>query len=505
MLPSLPRRRGGRCPGGLNEDGAPIDPRSTTAAILSGPGKMQLALSILISALLPAAQGFAASSDLTTNRLKSGLEVPVTPEIPNRAVGNNSPSLAVDPTDARFAVVAGRIDGPDYGCTLHLSGNRGRGWTPALPVPSLPSGVDKCYAPSVAFDSKGLLYYVFTGLAGRGNVPAGTFFTASSDRGRTFSRPRRLLGPRSYMVRVVVDTSRDRLHVVWVQPTRPPLATGFSAPTRIMAKFSDDGGKNFTPPVQVSDPRRPRVIRPALAAGRDGTIHVIYYDLGDDVRDFMGLEGPTWEGKWNLVSAVSTNYGRSFGRHSAVDEDVLPPERIMLVFNSPPPALVVDGKGRTYAAWSDARNGDWDVLVRSSRNLGRTWGNAVRANDDPAGTGKHQYLPGLGLSRDGRLDIAFYDRRQDPENLRNHVNYTYSRNGGRSFSSNRTLSSEPSDSRVGFTYPSIPSSRGLNELGSQPSIVASPATVLVTWTDSRWADEPYEQQIVASRITFPAR
>ncbi|MGH9283836.1 MAG: sialidase family protein, partial [Acidimicrobiales bacterium] len=328
-------------------------------------------------------------------------EVPVTPVDLAQDTANNSPALAVDPTDARFVALASRVDNPVFSCRLHLSGDGGRSWVPADPVPRLPAGAERCYAPEVGFDSRGVLYYLFAGLAGRGNRPVGVYLVTSSNQGRRFSAPRKLLGPNVYQVRMAIDRGRsghDRIHMVWLAPAGPPSLGGLPAtPNPIVTSHSDDGGRSFSRPVPVSDPERARVVAPALAVGPDHAVHVLYYDLGRDAVDYQGLEGPTWGETWSLVVSSSTDGGGSFSRGVVVDDAVVPPERVLLIFTMPPPALVA-GPGRLYAAWHDGRNGDWDVFLRASADGGSTWAPTVRLNDDPSGDGRHQYLPRLGMA-----------------------------------------------------------------------------------------------------------
>ena len=128
---------------------------------------------------------------------------------------SNSPALVADPSDSRFIVLPNRLDGPDFSCALQVSGDSGASWIPANAVPRLPTGVDKCYAPEAAFDRSGRLYYLFVGLAGKGNHPVGAFLTRSDDRGRTFSVPRQVLGPLNFGVRLAIDSTlgaNGRIH-----------------------------------------------------------------------------------------------------------------------------------------------------------------------------------------------------------------------------------------------------------------------------------------------------
>ena len=430
-------------------------------------------------------------------------EVPVTPVDERAQVGSNSPLLAHDPTAPRFVALASRLDNPDFGCALHLSGDRGRSWVPANPVAKLPPGAEKCYAPEIAFDRAGTLYYLFIALHGNGNNPSGTYLVTSQDRGRSFTSPRRVLGPERYMVRMAIDRSvgtNGRIHLVWLQAGEdPPLGGLAAAANPIMSAHSDDGGRTFSAPVQVSDPARPRVVAPALALGPDHVIHVLYYDLRDDARDYQGLEGPRWDGPWSVVLATSVDGGQSFSS-VAVDEGVVPPERVMLIYTMPPPTLAVDDKGRLFAAWHDARNGDWDVFLRRSVDLGRTWGEPRRLNDDNRGNGRDQYMPRLAAAPNGRLDAIFYDRRNDPGNVRNDVYLTSTADGGATFTKNVRITTESSSSQIGTRYP-IPSARGLVEYGSRIALLSDDTRLVAAWTDTRNQDvDSFGQDVFAAEV-----
>lgn len=431
--------------------------------------------------------------------------VPVTATNQGLAAANNSPVIATDPTEPQFVVIANRLDAPDFDCALQLSGDGGRGWLTAQPVPQLPPGADKCYAPEVAFNGDGVLYYLFIGLQGAGNEPMGAFLTVSTDRGRTFSPPKQVLGPANFGVRMAIDPTMGtggRLHLAWLHATSDPPLGGFGPPPNpILSAHSDDGGLTFSEAVEVSDPNRERVVAPALALGSNHRVHIGYYDLGRDAVDYQGLEGPTWEGTWALVVASSTDGGKSFGAGVVADDRVTPNERVMLIFTMPPPALVAE-KGHMCAAWTDARNGDADAVLRCSSDQGRSWEALRRLNDDAVGNGRSQYLPRLALSPDGRLDAIFYDRRSNVANLENDVYYTYSTDSGRSFAANLRITSASFDSRIGQQY-AIVSAEGQVEFGARLALASRPSSVLAVWTDTRNSrPQTTSQDLFAAEMDF---
>lgn len=420
---------------------------------------------------------------------------------------HNSPHLAGDPTDPALVALANRLDAPDFGCALHVSTDGGKGWFPVEPVPQLPAEAEKCYAPQVAFDADGTLYYLFMGLRGAGNQPVGVFLTMSEDGGRTFSDPRRVLGPRRFQARLAIDRSLGedgRLHLVWLRtPSKPPIGGMPAPPNPIMAAHSDDGGRSWSEPVQVSDPDRQRVLAPAVAVGADNTVHVAYYDLEDDARDYRGQEGPVWEGTWSVVSATSRDGGRSFEEGVVVDDGLVPAERVMLAFTMPPPALTADDVGRVAVGWDDARRGDRDAFVARSPDGATSWRGPVRVNDDELGNGRAQYLPQLAFAAGGRLDAVFYDRRHDPQNRYAHVAYARSEDGGATFFANTWVTSQPTDSRNGQTYP-IPPAEGQVEFGSQLGLLARDGQALAAWADTRNAVTTPQQAIFTAPIVLPA-
>lgn len=454
--------------------------RSSFSRFVFGLGLLVAVVGGAVAAEAPTATGDPPGPPVV------GPEAPATAMDLGVGLAQNSPKLLVDPTQPRFVVLANRVDAPDFGCELQVSGDGGTGWVSADPVPELPPGAEKCYAPEVAFDRDGVLYYLFVGLAGPGNEPIGVFLTTSADRAQTFTTPHQVLGPLNFAARMAIDPTlgeNGRIHVTWIHATSdPPLGAFGPPPNPIMAAYSDDGGRSFSPPVQVSESDRLRVVAPALAIGSDHTVHVAYYDLEDDARDYQGLEGPVWEGTWSLVLASSFDGGERFQRTAIVDAEVRPHERVMLVFTMPPPALVSAG-GRVCMAWADARHGDADILGRCSNDEGESWEELQRLNDDALANGRTQYLPQLSIGPDGLLHVIFYDRRNDSEDILQDVYYAHATGDG-SFIPNVRVTSHASSSRIGQQYVH-PSAAGQFELGSRLSLLASPSKVLAAWPDTR--------------------
>ncbi|CAN5571037.1 hypothetical protein BH20ACT19_BH20ACT19_11400 [soil metagenome] len=417
---------------------------------------------------------------------------------------NNSPTLVRNPRDGRELAVANRIDSPRFSCGLHTSRDGGTRWS-RISVPAPAGGQGRCFAPDVAFDADGTLYLSFVTLRGRGNVPSAVWL--SRLEGATLSQPVKLLGPLSFQVRLVADPIEPgRLYLTWLDASGVGLFQFSETGNPVMFMRSDDGGREWERPVAVSPPQRERVVAPSLAVGRDGDLHVLYLDLGDDQLDYAGAHegrgGAPYPGPWELALARSADGGRTWG-DSVVDPEVKPTERIV-VFIPPFPSLAADpDSGRLYASFHDGRLGDPDVLLWASTDGGRSWGERKRVNDTPPGDGTAQYLPKLAVAPNGRLDVLYYDRRRDPGNAFNEVSMQSSVDGGESFTDHLRVSKRRFDSRIGFG-----AERDLPDLGSRLGLVSADAAALAVWTDTRAGTETSLKQDLAAglvRFSAPAR
>lgn len=414
---------------------------------------------------------------------------------------NNSPALARNPRHPGNLVVVNRVDSPRYGCGVHVSFDGGGRWSDTH-VPTPPGEEPKCFAPDVTFTRDGTMVMSFVTLRGSGNVPHAGWIVRSSDGGRTLSAPRRVLGPRAFQVRLTADPAdAGRLYLTWLQTDESGFLQFGATGHPILVARSDDGGATWGRPVRVSSPSRARAVAPAPAVGPDGALYVLYLDLGGDRLDYEGAHGgrggPPYAGRFALVLARSRDRGATWAE-SVVDDRVAPTERFV-VFLPPLPSLAVDRRsGRLYAGFQDGRLGDPDVSVWSLAPGAGRWRGPVRVNDTRRRDRRAQYLPRLAVAPDGRLDVAYYDRRADRRDVMNEVSLQSSWDGGKSFASRTVLSARPFDSRIGSG-----SERGMPDLGNRLGLISDEARALAVWSDTRAGTvDSNKQDIAGAVVTF---
>jgi hypothetical protein len=454
---------------------------------------MRRAIFILLAVAFGAAALVGVALRLT-ERQSANVGPNVRVNQPGIVDAHNSPSLARDPHDLNVVVVTDRIDRPGFSAELDWSRDGGRTWSStALP---LPPGLDRPYAPDAVFAPDGTLYVTYVDLQGHGNVPADLWVSKSTDGGQTLSPPVRIAGRLTFQARVAVDRT-GTVYVTWLQGS----AAGFlsllgSSP--IVASRSTDGGRTFSPPVQVSDPSRRLVGAATPVIDSRGRLVVLYEDFKGDERDFQNLPGPPWDRPFALVVTRPVSL-TAFARGVQLEAAVVPDQRF-LVYTPEFPSMAAGPSDTLYVAWSDARNGDEDVFLRRSVDGGATWAPAIRVNDNPKGDGTSQYLPQVGVAPSGRVDVLFLDRRRDRRhNTSMDATLASSYDGGRSFQ-NARVSSQSFDAQVGSSAgPQLPV-----DFGSRLALASTNGRSLAAWTDTRLGSvDTGRQDIFAAGYDVP--
>jgi hypothetical protein len=389
---------------------------------------------------------------------------------------HTSPAVAFDPARPATVAVVDRIDSPAFSCSVSISTDSGTNWAP-VPVP-LPADAPNCWWPDVGYDDHGQMLVLYTATGGQNNLPVGAWvqrFTGAKPDGP----PVKVAGNLAFQSHMAVEGADVLIAYVQATPDNVDKGLGFTAgPNPIMAVRSSDGGRTFAAPVTVSEPGR-RVAAPNVELGPNGKAVVLALDLRNDVGDYEaangGQGGPADPGSWGVVAYRTGNGGETFSPAVTVANIASIPQRI-IVNLAPVPGLARDRtSGRFYATWDAGRGDARDVFVASSPDNGATWSTPVAVVRRP-GT---QNLPAVSVAPDGRVDVVYYDRSEDPTDRNAAVSLSSSWNEGRTFAT-ASVSGRDFDSRLGYA-----SSQGIPVLSSQLAVLSAPGRALAFWADTR--------------------
>jgi hypothetical protein len=313
----------------------------------------------------------------------------------------------------------------------------GESWTEGglITEPNYPFQSD----PGVTADKDGNFYAVVLSYAGGSIQSNGLFVLESTNGGVTWGDPLQVVDgvPDVFEDKEFIACDRTygrhsgNLYVTW---------TRFGTATDILARRSTDSGRSWSNTVTVSD--ETSVQFPIPVVGRNGELYIAWtsYD------------------KSAIMLDVSTDGGASFGTDHEVISVYQPSTALagaINAYSSPHmDADISNGiySGRVYIAFMDRRNGqrDFDIWLISSDNMGLTWTEPVRINDDQPNNGRDQFHPWLTVDNLGIVTAVWLDRRHDPQNLTYHCYISQSTDGGVTWSPNVQVSTEPSDPTYAF-------------------------------------------------------
>ena len=140
---------------------------------------------------------------------------------------------------------------------------------------------------------------------------------------------------------------------------------------------------------------------------------------------------------------------------------------------------------------------DGDILFLRSQDKGATWDPPVRLNGDD--TNRGQFFPSITVSPDGRIHAMWGDLREDPQEVRYHIYYTRSEDGGDNFGFvDQELNLDTRDVRVtDFASNSLRGFPGGRFIGDYFSIAATDEDVFMVWADTRLGEFAGPNQQVA--------
>jgi hypothetical protein len=128
-----------------------------------------------------------------------------------------------------------------------------------------------------------------------------------------------------------------------------------------------------------------------------------------------------------------------------------------------------------------------DIVVQRSTDDGQTWSEPVAIDDDNPADQYSSIYPQLSVAPNGRIDVVWYDNRDQTDYLVN-VRYSYSNDGGATWAPNIQVNDRPLDWKLGINFNS--------DLRHPPGVASTNQYAVFGWYDSRFANEVTQTQDV---------
>lgn len=349
-------------------------------------------------------------------------------------------------------------------------------------------------APTVSCDTNGNFYLCVLMLDNL-SFDTGVYVFKSTDNGHTFKDPQAVVtdignianAKRADKCSMTVDTSptsqfKNTIYVVWTSTgpndfgqnetvvrfsRRRPADSNFSA-SRPISHAGDMRGPSLTTgpngefyAAWIGMPARSLLFNASTDGGDNFLPGLSSLDM--DVHDFVGnLEGPN-----SSVFITGVDRANSF------------------------PTLAVDGsngpnRGIVYIAFTESTNRrDTDIFVIRITPQGPSLPSVsfpVKVNNDSSGA--DQFFPSMGVDpSNGNVEIAFYDRRDEPGTVLMNTYLARSTDGAVSFAENFRVSGASSDPRIQSGV--IGSNTSAIGIGDYIGTVVGRGRTHILWTDTR--------------------
>jgi len=450
------------------------------------------------------------------------------------------PAFAVDP-DNNMRVLAAVVDHRSRRCHIMRSTDGGESWNMLEASPALASypfcshGQGGIKQAEIAFGRNGTVYLATNAWddqdgARRGG---GIVVARSRDLGDTWEttmvyNSRGKVGDAEETIRPMhsftVDTKTGSDDVVYVAfaINMQGLSAPNAAPGRAMVAVSRDGARTFADPVSLADnlfeaaePRQQKlsaVTTTVPAAGTTTTSTTIppadskgaqpnqAANFGASTNRATMTTGVDAKGKvyvsWltgtaNITPAppsarmlsTSTDAGKTWTTTQAMPPSYTVPSR---------PAMVVSEEGILHLVFQDnptpAIANMGEIYHQASTDGGKSWSERKKVTDDRDADLRGQYFPNLSVAPNGRLDVVWWDTRDDPGTRANDMYYAYSDDDGRTWSKNQRVTDRSVDRRLGVW--------GANyDINSAPSVASTNAYALFGWDDTRNTEGVYSEDV----------
>jgi hypothetical protein len=343
-------------------------------------------------------------------------------------------AIAISPTDTS-QVVAGS-NGPLGGQRMHYSQDGGQAWAQV----NLPLG-GTCCDPTVGWSSDGR--YAYTATLGQCSGGCRLWFYRSDNGGATWTslEDESVGNPRRELAQ---GADREYLHVDQspVSPYKDNIYMAWHRGNVMRFGKSEDFGNTWTVTVFPGGAAN-RGIAGDITTDRDGNIYYAWPTFDNTVRVRISTDGGDTWGEIRDLMPLNSNFlfpipaveSREVSNYASAATDL----------------TTGPFSGRVYFAWADttepeapipAQNHAW-IRVAYTPNGGQGW--KIRT---PHETGDleevDRWQPFIAVGPDGTVHVVFYDTRREPDRTAADLFYSFSMDGGDTWSSPERITTEMS-------------------------------------------------------------
>ncbi len=308
----------------------------------------------------------------------------------------------------------------DGAARIAWSNNSGDTWN--IGTAEAPAGIPVGSDSSVTSDPTGTYPFHLSLLGSQGGEVFAAHSSNVSDWRRSVSGVKRVTNTSNGVDRPFISAHDDIVVVAWWDTTL----------LQILSARSENGGGSWHAPIPVSHNTTSQGYRwgsipivassrevfvawndgrPASKSAPDGSIYIAQWDAQREQFDEWPVDSRYNDVSPELAALLNVHLGPAFARNPIT--------------------------GELYLAWQDNRfternKGPYDIVfTRWTPSNNKRWPAPVRVSEV---SGAFNYFPWLSCAPNGRLDLVFYSRRLDPHNRHNDVFYTFSIDGGRTWS-----------------------------------------------------------------------
>jgi hypothetical protein len=447
----------------------------------------------------------------------------------------SSPDYVVDPSNP-LIIVGSYVELRTRRCGLIRSTDGGDSWTrldPGNSSPS-PSSYPNCnssargtFEAQPAFGRGGALYMALTGWdtqdGGLGSDPS-VIVSKSTDLGNTWqpvvARNNRGKTDTAQeadrpVTGIAVDAKSASADIVYVGASRrsPGLTAPNAAPNQPILMISSDGGKTFAEPIDLSQtaftdaglrqaafkattttvaaPTAPTTTTPpagsraatpdqavnfggfgpSVTVDNKGTVYAIWPTTAANVTPAP----PT-----GLLMSKSTDHGKTWTTSQIAPFDYKTGSFVTATWGpsgGPQGTVHVVATGNEDPSVANYQ----DIYYYNSTDGGKTWSARKNVTDDDPKQLFNQAFPNVAVAPNGRIEVAFFDTRNDPGTRSNDVYVTSSTDNGKTWSRNTRVTDQLIDRKIGVF--------GNNaDVNAPPGLVATNLETVIGWDDTRNGD-----------------